>query len=102
MYDKMKELYMTSGGSRTYMIAASGIDPDDYLRICDDEVDDDLDSRYPVHITSYTSSDSADEENPDENQGGRPAKKDGDLSFKGAITKGKGDNQKVKPSTIKK
>lgn len=99
MYEKMKDLFMTSGGSRTLMIAASGINPDDYYSICEEEKLDDLDNRYPPHITSYTASDSADKSNPDGNMGGRPQKSNDDLSFSGAITKGKGDNNKIKPST---
>ena len=105
MYDKMKELYMVAGGSRTYMIAASGINPEDYLSICDDERNDNLDSLYQPHITSYTASDNADNTNSDDNLGaksGRPESDNKDLSFSGNITKAKGDNQKVKPSTIKK
>jgi hypothetical protein len=102
MYDKMKDLFMVAGGSRTFMIAASGINPDDYLDICDEEQYDKLDEKYPPHITSYTSSDSADKENPNGNQGGRPEKKDKDLSFNGNKTKQSGANDVVKPSTIKK
>lgn len=102
MYEKMKDLYLTAGGSRTFMIAASGINPSDYFSVCDEEVYDDLDNRYPPHITSYTATDSADKSNPEENLGGRPPKDDKDLGFNGAVTKGTGANKVVKPSTIKK
>ena len=103
MYDKMKDLYMTSGGSRTYMIAASGVDPTDYFAICDEECSDDLDSKYQPHVTAYNLSDSADKSNPDNNvganEGGRPQKDDKDLSFSGAVTKGTQANNVIKPST---
>jgi len=103
MYDKMKDLYMIAGGSRTYLIAASGIDPEDYFSICDEERFDDLDEKYLPHVTSYTSSDSADKENPDNNlevkKNGRPTKKTEDLSYSGTITKGTGANNVIKPST---
>ena len=104
MYEKMKDLYMTSGGSRTYMIAASGINPEDYMSVCDEEVSDDLDNKYQPHATAYTLSDSMDKSNPDSNEGinnkgGRPEKPQDDLSFAGNITKTKQDNKKIKPST---
>ena len=107
MYNKMKDLFMVSGGSRTYMIAASGINPEDYLSVCDEERYEDMDSRYTPHLTSFvmSSSDSADKENPKNNlesKVGRPEKQNDDLSYSGTITKTKGDNNKIKPSTIKK
>lgn len=99
MYEKMKALFTNAGGSRTYMIAAAGIDPYDYLAVCDEEIDEDMDNKYLPHITSYTASDSGDKQNPDDNLGGRPKKKDRNLSFNGAVTKGTGTNDLVKPST---
>lgn len=105
MYDKMKDLYMTNGGSRTFMIAAAGVSPEDYFSICDEERSDNLDERYTPHITSFTASDSADKPNPDgnlENKGGAPEIKPNDLSYRGAITKGTKANDVIKPSTIKK
>ena len=103
MYEKLKDLYMVAGGSRTYMIAASGVDPTDYLSICDEEISDDLDTKYPPHVTAYNLSDSADKPNPDNNmganKGGRPQKDDKDLSFSGTKTKATGANKIIKPST---
>lgn len=99
MYNKMKELYTLAGGSRTYMIAASGIMPEDYYAVCDEERDLDLDTKYIPHITSYTATDSGDNPNPDNNLGGRPQKEEKDLGFSGSITKGTGANDAIKPST---
>lgn len=99
IYNKAKELYMVSGGSRTYMIAAAGFDPYDYLCICDEEIEDKLDDKYQPHITSYTASDSSDKSNPNNNLGGRPQKESKDLGFNGAVTKGTGSNENLKPST---
>lgn len=99
MYDKMKELYMTTGGSRTYMIAAGGVNPEDYMAVCDEEISDNLDNKYKPHITSYTASNSADKSDPDNNLGGAPQKSEDDLSFNGAVTKGTGTNENIKPST---
>lgn len=104
MYNKFKELYMTAGGSRTYMIAASGINPEDYFAVCDEEISDKLDDKYQPHATAYTLSDSMDKTNPlnnegMNNEGGRPEKAQDDLSFNGSVTKTKQDNNKVKPST---
>ena len=99
MYEKMKDLFLTAGGSRSYMIAASGINPEDYLSVCDEEVSSNMDDLYPIHLTSFTATDSADKSNPDDNLGGRPEKLKDDLSFAGNITKTKQDNKKIKPST---
>jgi len=98
-YDKMKDLFMSVGGSRIYMIAATGVDPYDYLSTCDEEVEDKMDDKYLPHITSYTASDSSDKANPDGNLGGRPQKKENDLSPNGKRTRDDGSNDRLKPST---
>ena len=97
VYDKAKDLYLTAGGSRIFYIAAAGFDPLDYLGICDQEIDDGFDDRYAPHITSFTSSDSADKPNPDGNLGGRPKKDNDDLTDSGLTTKNlKSNEQRVK------
>lgn len=95
----MKDLYMTSGGSRYYYIASTGVDPYKYLSVCDEEREDDLDNLYPAHITSYTASDSGDKPNPDDNLGGRPTKDKKDMSVSGLKTRESGSNKVIKPST---
>ena len=96
-YDKAKDLYMTTGGSRKFYIACAGFDPEDYLSICDEEIEDGLNEKYLPHITSYTASDSGDKPNPDGNLGGRPKKKDKDLKESGLRTRNlKSNEQRVK------
>lgn len=97
IYEKAKDLYMTTGGSRMFYIAAAGFDPDDYLSMCDEEIEAEMDSRYLPHITSYTASDSGDKPNPEGNLGGRPQKDVKDLKQSGLATKNlKSNEQKVK------
>lgn len=94
VYDKAKDLYMTTGGSRMYYIAAAGFDPEDYLSICDEEIEAGFSEKYPPHITSYTASDSGDNANPDGNLGGRPSKDKKDLGDAGLITQNYKSNDK--------
>lgn len=97
VYEKAKDLYMTTGGSRKFYIAAAGFDPEDYLSICDEEIEAGFDEKYQPHITSYTASDSGDKPNVDGNLGGRPSKDNSDLKASGLITKNLQSNeQKVK------
>lgn len=87
IYDKAKDLYLTAGGSRKYYIAAAGFDPEDYLSVCDEEIEAGFDQKYLPHITSYTATDKADEPNPDGNLGGRPQKDTDELKDSGIITR---------------
>lgn len=96
-YTKMKDLFMTSGGSRTYMIAASGVNPYDYLSVCDEEREDGMDSVYTPHATSYNNPGSEDTKEGD--AGGRPLKDEKDMTDSGLKTKNTGANNVVKPST---
>ena len=97
VYDKAKDLYLTAGGSRIFYIAAAGFDPEDYLGICDQEIENGFDERYMPHITSYTATDSADTANEDGNLGGRPQKDNSELKESGLTTKNlKSNEQRVK------
>lgn len=97
VYDRAKELYTLAGGSKTYMLASAGFDPEDYLAMCDYEIDEDFDEKYKPHPTSYTISDSADKPNPSGNvgidKGGRPTKNIDEMSGEGIRTRGNGDNE---------
>jgi hypothetical protein len=96
-YNKAKDLFTLAGGSRKYLIASAGFDPDDYLNVCDEEIEDKLDEKYMPHITSYTATDNADNANADGNLGGRAKKKDGELKESGLATRNyKSNEQKVK------
>jgi len=97
MYSKAKELFTLAGGSRKYLIASAGFDVNSYLATLDEEIEDGLDDKYLPHITSYTSSDSADKPNPEDNIGGRPKKNTKDLKESGLTTRNlKSNEQKVK------
>jgi hypothetical protein len=56
------------------------------------------DDKFLPHITSFTSSDSADKSNPDDNMGGRPESDKSDLSDSGIQTRSNGGNEMRKPS----
>jgi hypothetical protein len=96
-----KDLYMLAGGSRTWLYAVGTGDANTYLRLMKMEKELDYDNEFPVHATSYTFSDSADKENPDNNLGGRPSKNMKELSDKGIETKSNGGNKMKKLSTKK-
>ena len=98
-YEKAKEIYTLAGGSRKMMIACAGFDVDDYLALMDEEIDLGFEEKYPPHITSYTASDNADNSNGDGNLGGRPTKKDEDLTPSAQATRNLGSNEQIKPST---
>ena len=64
-FEMMKGLYTDAAGSLTFLIAASGVDPDIYMSVMDDELDDGIFEKYLPHQTSYTLS-------SNENVNGRP------------------------------
>ena len=63
-FDMMKELYTSASGSLTFLIASSGVDPDIYLSVLDNEIEDGYFEKYAPHQTSYTYN--------GDNVGGRP------------------------------
>lgn len=64
-YEMMKGLYTDAAGSLTFLIASSGVDPDIYMSVMDDEIDEGIFDKYLPHQTSYTLS-------SNDNTGGRP------------------------------
>lgn len=64
-FDMMKTLYTTAGGSLTMLVAATGMSPDVYFNILDEEIDNNIFEKYLPHLTSSTIS-------KDDNVGGRP------------------------------
>ncbi|WP_342759413.1 hypothetical protein [Kineothrix sedimenti] len=64
-FEMMSMLYTQAGGSLTFLIASSGIDPEIYLNVLDSEVDKGYFEKYLPHLTSATVS-------KDDNVGGRP------------------------------
>lgn len=65
----MKDLYTNAGGSRAMYIASTGVDVDVYKTLMDIEREEDWDSKYPPHSTSFTLSGKSDSGNTN---GGRP------------------------------
>lgn len=66
-FDMMKTLYTEASGSLTFLIAASGVDPDVYLAMCDHEIEEGYFDKYQPHQTAYTQSSKS-----SDNVGGRP------------------------------
>lgn len=53
----MRDLYTMGKGSLQMWIAATGINPQAYLSLMDEELEEDFEDKYPLHKTSYTHSD---------------------------------------------
>lgn len=53
-FDMMRVLYTQASGSLTFLIASSGVDPDIYLSVLDDEIEKGYFNKYYPHQTSYT------------------------------------------------
>lgn len=64
-FDMMKSLYLQASGSMTMLIASTGINPDIYFNILDEEYDNKIFDKYVPHLTSNTIS-------KDDQVGGRP------------------------------
>ena len=92
-------MYTLASGSRTWLYAVGSGDANTYMKLMDMENELGYDNKFLPHPTSFTISDSADSSNPDGNIGGRPPKKDGELTDKGIETKSNGGNEMKKLST---
>lgn len=64
-----KDLYLQGKGSLSLWASACGISPDIFYALLDQELEDDIEHRYPVHATSFNT-------NGIENKGGRPVNED--------------------------
>ena len=93
-FDMMKSLYLECGGSYTFLCAASGISPDVYYNILDEEIDSGIFDRYVPHQTSYTLS----KKDSRNDKGGRP-QNDNPTSESTIQTKVNDSNNQPKPST---
>ena len=49
-----KDLYLQGKGSLSLWASACGVSPDVFFALLDQEMDDDIENRYPVHMTSFT------------------------------------------------
>lgn len=54
MVGYMKELYLQGKGSLSLWASACGISPDVFFALLDQELEEDIENKYPVHQTSYT------------------------------------------------
>ena len=63
-----KDLYLQGKGSLSMWASAVGIDPDAFFDMLDEELENDIEHKYPVHQTSYTFT--------GESTGGRPVDED--------------------------
>lgn len=53
-FEMMQTLYTSASGSLTFLIAASGVDPDIYLSTMDNEISEGYFEKYLPHQTSFT------------------------------------------------
>ena len=59
-----KELYLQGKGSLALWTSACGISPDVFFALLDEELELDVENKYPVHITSYVASGKQDSGRP--------------------------------------
>ena len=64
-FEMMKSLYLQASGSMTMLVSSTGINPDVYFNILDEEYDNKIFDKYIPHLTSNNIS-------KDDNVGGRP------------------------------
>lgn len=55
-FKMMESLYTKAGGSLSFLIASTGINPDVYMSVLDEEIDSKIYDRYLPHQTSFTMS----------------------------------------------
>lgn len=89
-FEMMKNLYLEAGGSYTFLVASTGVNPEVYFNILDEEIDNKIFDKYLPHQTSYTLSKN--------NAGGRPENTD-PTSASTIQTKANNSNKQPKPST---
>nr|DAO30137.1 MAG TPA: Portal protein [Caudoviricetes sp.] len=53
-FEMMKTLYTNASGSLKFLIASTGVDPDIYLSVMDEELKEGFDKKYLPHQTSFT------------------------------------------------
>ena len=86
-----KELYLQGKGSLSLWASACGIPSNVFFALLDQELEMDIENKYPVHQTSYTMS-------KEDNKGGRPENTDS-TNPSTVSTKANGGNKQKKPST---
>lgn len=91
MVGYMKDLYLQGKGSLSLWASACGISPDIFFALLDQELEADIENKYPVHQTSFTLSGGND------NTGGRPTEEDS-TNPNTLQTRANGGNEMPKPS----
>ena len=94
MVANAKDLYLQGKGSLSLWASAAGISPDVYFALLDQELEDDIENKYPVHQTSFTFSG----KNEEEDKGGRPTDDDS-MNYSTLQTKANNANGTPEPST---
>ena len=87
-FDMMKSLYLEASGSLTFLIASTGVNPEVYFNILDEELENKIFDKYLPHQTAFTQS----------NKGGRPENTD-PTNESTIQTKANDANNQPKPST---
>ena len=90
-FDMMRTLYLECGGSLTMLIASTGMNPEVYLNMLDEEIDNKIFEKYLPHQTSYTMS-------GDKGNSGRP-QIDNPTNEHTIQSKSTNSNEMPKPST---
>lgn len=98
-FNMCKDLYLSAGGSLSFLIASAGIDPEAYFGVLDQEIEDGVFDKYLPHMTSYTMS-SKEEAIETEVDKGRPSI-DNPTNENTIKSKTNGSNNTPKPSTLK-
>jgi hypothetical protein len=87
-----KDLYLQGKGSLSLWASACGISPEVFFALLDQELEEDIENKYPVHQTSYTLS-----SNQSGDEGGRPIEEDS-TNPSTLQTRANGSNNTPKPS----
>lgn len=66
-FDMTKDLYTNCAGSLKFVVAAAGIDPELYLGVMEEEIEEEIYEKFKPHQTSWTSNNDTGQE-----EGGRP------------------------------
>lgn len=89
--ENAKSLYLQGKGSLSYWAATCGISPDVFFALLDQELEEDIENKYPIHATSYNSS--------GDKAAGRPEDNDSDNPHT-LQSKANNSNNTPKPSTM--
>ena len=94
-FDQMKSLYLDAGGSMTMLIASTGVSPEIYYALLNDEYENNIYEKFKPHQTSYTLSSKG---NTSDDVGGRPVVEN-PTSPTTISGKANGSNSGVRPGT---